>query len=115
MLVQFVSKGQFPYNVDSSRIYAAKNGIYFYGEEDCGIEVDDATLAYLKNAWAHEGMRRVLYSAASGANDSGTRTITHDNKGWYFEGSIYDDIGKLVISQDPNIRFIPYEMEENNA
>jgi hypothetical protein len=117
MLVKFkIINGQ-PRMMDSSKIYYGNNlykkhWIYEYGNNSDAFEIDDPTLAYLQNAWAHEGMRRVLYSAPVPVSNIPNDTVVHNNKGWYFEKDVYNELGKLVgKAKDLNIRFIPYEME----
>lgn len=115
MLVKFKTKntGEPVIRIDSSEIYSVGNKIFEYNTLD--VEswiVDDATLTYLQNAWAHEGMRRVRYKQ----NDV-------IEEGW-FAGFIPPDINQPLCCYIENdikmikaialidVAFIPYEMEE---
>lgn len=114
MLVKFrtIRDTDIIYLVDSKEIYCNKvndeNRIQRYKSKlSQYVLVDDATLAYLENAWLHEGMKRVK---------------TDNIYGWS-NGNYYDDKGILcvVVETDDgfvkayeytNTQFIPYEMEE---
>lgn len=113
MLVKFKTKntGDSVIRIDSSKIYSVGNKIFEYNTLD--VEswiVDDATLACLENAWAHEGMRRVLVVIA----DSETPYI-REEQGWLSEisGNIFLDTGERIKTIDvDSYSLIPYEIEE---
>jgi hypothetical protein len=111
MLVRFNRiDSQEPIHIDSSKIYQdGTNKIWEYGTRESNDywKVDDPTLAYLQNAWAHEGMRRVR---------------SDDECGWtYAKPDFYTGIDAIYVEKDDNsrvvwsfnhVKFIPYEMEE---
>ncbi|MFA5014304.1 MAG: hypothetical protein WC549_02010 [Actinomycetota bacterium] len=113
MLVKFKTKntGDSVIRIDSSKIYSVGNKIFEYNTlNDASWTVDDVTLAYLQNAWAHEGMRRVLVVIA----DSLTPYI-REEQGWLSEISenIFLDTGERIKAIDvDSYSLIPYEMEE---
>ena len=139
MLVKFrtIRNTDMVCSMDSKEFYCNKvddeNRIRQYrGKLSQYVLVDDVTLAYLKNAWLHEGMRRVKIKRLEENRVNGNATLLGaDQKpimlakieyGWS-NGKYYDDKGTLcvIVESDDGfvkayayttVQFIPYEMEE---
>lgn len=99
--------------LDSSKIYKDSRTtdghlIRFY-DSNIYFTIDDRTFAYLENAWAHEGMRRVKIKDRFGWSNG---LVTQGCAPCF---AIEEDNGSIGIWNFESVTFIPYKMEETNG